>query len=152
VGRCGYDFNQRDGAAMTSIRASKVLWPAIALLALAVANVAAVIANWPVSRSVSADGLMVLSVGVFVGLYMYDRDSLRAPEGRKLVFWSVICVGGLLGAGAGVMASALKTHGVLVSVTCVAVVAMGVGMGRFIEVCLGDRNGEALAEIDNAVS
>jgi hypothetical protein len=40
----------------------------------------------------------------------------------------------------------------LVSMTCVGVVAIGAGIGRFIEVRLGERNGEALAEIDNAVS
>ena len=153
MGRFGYDFNQRDGAAMSAIRQSKVLWPVtIALLVLAVANVAAVIVNWPVSRSVSGYGFLVLGAGVFALLYRVEPESFRLPEERKLVYWSVACGIVLLGASAGLVATVLKTHGVLVSVTCVGVVAIGAGMGRIIEVRLGERNGEALAEIDNAVS
>jgi hypothetical protein len=138
---------------MSAIRQSKVLWPVtIALLVLAVANVAAVIMNWPVSRSVSGYGFLVLGAGVFALLYRVEPESFRLPEERKLVFWSVACGIVLLGAGAGLIASVWKTHGVLVSMTCVGVVAIGVGVGAVIEAHLGDRNGEALAEIDNAVS
>ena len=60
-----------DGPAMTSIRASKVVCGvSIAWLVLAVADVAALLGNWPVSRGVSEVGLMVLCAGVFALIYI----------------------------------------------------------------------------------
>jgi hypothetical protein len=123
-----------DGAAMTAIRQSKVLWPAtIALLVLAVANVAAVVGNWPVSRSVSGYGFFVLGAGVFAMLYIDDPANFQVWEERKLVFWSVACAIVLLGLGGGLLASALKPHGVLLLVTLVGLVTIGAGVGAVIE-------------------
>jgi hypothetical protein len=75
----------------------------------------------------------VLSAGVFALLYRVEPESFRAPKGSKLVFWSVACAIVFVGAGAGLVASVFKTHGVLVSVTCVGVVAIGAGVGAVIE-------------------
>jgi hypothetical protein len=123
-----------DGGAMTSIRQSRVLWPiAITLLVLAVANVAAVVGNWPVSRSVSGYGFLVLGAGVFALLYWVEPDSFRPAEGRKLAFWGIACAIVFVGTGAGLTASILKPHGVLMLVTAIGAVAVGVGLGAMIE-------------------
>ena len=123
-----------DGAVMTSIRQSKASWTAvIAMLVLAVANVVAVIANWPVSRSVSTDGLMVLCAVVFVLLYKAEPESFRPPAEGKLGFWGAMCAMAVLAVGCGVMVIVFKPQGTLMVVSAVAVVGMGAGLGRFME-------------------
>ena len=123
-----------DGPAMTSIRASKVVCGvSIAWLVLAVADVAALLGNWPVSRGVSEVGLMVLCAGVFALIYICEPKSFRPPREGKVGFWSAVGAMVVLGAGGGLIASALKPHGVLVVVSAVAAVAMGAALGRFLE-------------------
>jgi hypothetical protein len=119
---------------MTTIRQSKVLWTAsIAMLVLAVANVAAVVGNWPVSRSVSQYGFLVLGAGVFALLYKVEPESFRPPTEGKLGFWSAMCGMVVLGLGAGWMTSVLKSQGAWLTASAVAVVAMGVALGWFME-------------------
>jgi hypothetical protein len=119
---------------MTTIRQSKVLWTAsIAMLVLAVANVAVVILNWPVSRSASEWGFVVLGAGVFALLYKVEPESFRPPVEGKLGFWSAMCGMVVLGLGGGLTVSILKPHGVLMAGCAVGVVAVGVVLGWFME-------------------
>jgi hypothetical protein len=109
-------------------------WAAIiAMLVLAVANVVAVIVNWPVSRSVSTDSLIVLSVVVFVLLCKTEPESFRPPAEGKLGFWGAMCAMAVLAVGGGVMVIVFKPQGTLMVASAVAVVAMGAGLGRFME-------------------
>jgi hypothetical protein len=119
---------------MNTMRQSKVLSAAaIAMLVLAVANVAVVVGNWPVSRSVSQYGFLVLGAGVFALLYRVEPESFRPPAEGKFGFWGTVCAMVVLGGGSGLVASIVKPQGTSLVVGAVAVVAMGVALGWFVE-------------------